>query len=274
MADIEGIVADLTLDEKALLTSGDDMWSTVEIERLGIPKVQVTDGPNGARGARLPGEEGGTSVCVPCGSALGATWDVDLLERIGHLLGEETRRRGCRVLLAPTVNIHRSPLAGRNFECYSEDPLHSGLLAAAFIRGAQSLGVATTVKHFVGNEAEFERMSMSSVIDERTLREIYLLPFEMAVVDGGSLGVMTSYNRLNGTWCGEHDELLSILRDEWGFEGFVLSDWYAATSTASARAGMDLEMPARHAAWAPRSRTRYALASLTSQCSTVRSSVC
>jgi beta-glucosidase len=243
MADIDGLIAELTLDEKAALTAGEDLWSTVAVERLNIPKVRVSDGPNGARGASLPGDGDNTSVCVPCGSALGATWDVDLVERIGALLGQETRRRGCRVLLAPTVNIHRSPLAGRNFECYSEDPLHSGTLAAAFIRGAQSQGVATTVKHFVGNDAEFERMSMSSVIDERTLREIYLLPFEMAVRDGGSLGLMTGYNRLNGTWCGEDAELLGILRDEWGFEGFVLSDWYAATSTDSARAGMDLEMP-------------------------------
>ena len=251
MADIEGLVNDLTLDEKAALTAGEDLWSTVAVERLSIPKIRVTDGPNGARGASLPGEAGNTSVCVPCGSALGATWDVDLIQRIGVLLGQETRRRGCRVLLAPTVNIHRSPLAGRNFECYSEDPLHSGALAAAFIRGAQSQGIATTVKHFVGNDAEFERMSMSSVIDERTLREIYLVPFEMAVRDGGALGLMTGYNRLNGTWCGEDPELLGILRNEWGFEGIVLSDWYAAASTASARAGMDLEMPGPSRALGP-----------------------
>ncbi|MEY2434030.1 MAG: beta-glucosidase [Acidimicrobiaceae bacterium] len=243
MADIDELIKAMTLDEKASLTAGEDLWSTVAIERLGIPKVRVTDGPNGARGANLPGGGDATSVCVPCGSALGATWDVDLIERVGVLLGEETRRRGCRVLLAPTVNIHRSPLAGRNFECYSEDPFLSGSIAAAYIRGAQSRDVATTVKHYVGNDAEFERMSMSSVIDERTLREIYLLPFEMAVRDGGSLGVMTSYNRVNGSWCGEDPELFAILRDEWGFEGFVLSDWYAATSTDSARAGLDLEMP-------------------------------
>jgi beta-glucosidase len=243
MPDIEAWVKELTLDEKAALTAGDDLWSTVGIDRLSIPKVRVSDGPNGARGASLPGESDTTAVCVPCGAALGATWDTDLIERVGALLGVETRRRACRVLLAPTVNIHRSPLAGRNFECYSEDPLHSGALAAAFIRGAQSQGIATTVKHFVGNEAEFERMSMSSVIDERTLREIYLVPFEMAIRDGGSLGVMTSYNRLNGEWCGERTDLFDILRGEWGFDGFVLSDWYAATSTESARAGLDLEMP-------------------------------
>src|SRR3954469_1762007 len=251
MADIEGIVDEMTVDEKAALTAGDDLWSTVPIERLGIPKIRVTDGPNGARGPFLPGGGTATAVCVPTGSALGATWDVELLGRVGELLGEETRRRGCRVLLAPTVNIHRSPLAGRNFECYSEDPLLSGALAASFIRGAQSRGIATTVKHFVANDAEFERMSMSSVVDERTLREIYLLPFEMAVCDGGSLGVMTSYNRLNGTWCGEDSALYEILRDEWRFDGFVLSDWYAATSTASASAGMDLEMPGPARAMGP-----------------------
>src|SRR3954451_8747531 len=243
MADIEGIVDEMTVDEKAALTAGEDLWSTVAIERVGIPKVHLTDGPNGARGAFLPGGGTATAVCVPTGSALGATWDVDLLHRVGELLGTETRRRGCRVLLAPTVNIHRSPLAGRNFECYSEDPLLSGALAAAFVRGAQSCDIATTVKHLVANDAEFERMTMSSQVDDRTLREIYLLPFEMAVRDGGALGGMTGYNRLNGTWCGEHDALFRILRDEWGFEGFVLSDWYAATSTASARAGLDLEMP-------------------------------
>ena len=243
MADVEKLVAELTLEEKAALTAGEDFWSTVAVDRLGIPKVRVTDGPNGARGPSLPREGDATAVCVPCGSALGATWDVALLERIGALLGVETRRRGARVLLAPTVNIHRSPLAGRNFECYSEDPLLSGTLAAAYVRGVQGQGVATTVKHLVANDAEFQRMTMSSVVDERTLREIYLLPFELAIRDGGSLGVMTSYNRLNGTWCGEHGELLSILRDEWGFDGFVISDWFAATSTQSAVAGMDLEMP-------------------------------
>ena len=239
------LVAALTLDEKAALTAGEDMWSTVAVERVGLPKVRVTDGPSGARGAALPGEVASTSTCVPCGTALGATWDPQLVERVGEVLGAEARSKACHVLLAPTVNIHRSPLAGRNFECYSEDPLLSGVLGAAFVRGAQSRGVATTVKHFVGNDAEFERYTMSSEIDERTLREIYLLPFELAIREGGSLGIMTGYNRVNGAWCSEHNELLhGILRDEWGFEGFVISDWFAAASTvASARAGLDLEMP-------------------------------
>ncbi len=192
-----------------------------------------------------PGESDIGAVCVPCGAALGATWDVELVERVGALLGTETRRKACRVLLAPTVNIHRSPLAGRNFECYSEDPLLSGRAAAALVRGAQAQDVATTVKHFVANEAETQRYSMSSEVDERTLREIYLVPFELAVTEGGSLGVMTSYNRLNGRWCTEDADLLGgILRDEWGFEGFVVTDWYGVTTTeVSPAAGVDLEMP-------------------------------
>jgi beta-glucosidase len=243
--DLDDLVAGLTLDEKASLTAGHDLWSTVHVPRLGIPSVRVTDGPNGARGAAVPGSAGATAVCVPCGSALGATWDPELVERVGALLGGEARSKECRVLLAPTVNIHRSPLAGRNFECYSEDPLLSGRIAAGFIRGVQSCDVATTVKHFVGNEAEFERMTINSVIDERTLREIYLLPFEIAVREGGALGLMTSYNRVNGDYCTDHDDLIAgILRDEWGFEGFVITDWYAATDTVrSSIAGTDLEMP-------------------------------
>ena len=243
--DVAALVDAMSLDEKAALTAGADMWSTVAVERLGIPSVNVTDGPSGARGPSLPGEGGEPSTCVPCGAALGATWDPDLVSRVGAVLGREARAKGCRVLLAPTVNIHRSPLAGRDFECYSEDPLLSGRLAAAFVRGAQSEGVVTTVKHFVGNDAETERYTMSSVIDPRTLREIYLLPFETAVRDGGSLGVMTAYNRLNGAWCTEDEHLLrGILRDEWGFDGFVLTDWFGIAATAaSARAGLDLEMP-------------------------------
>jgi beta-glucosidase len=205
----------------------------------------MTDGPNGARGSAPLGAGEATAVCIPCGSALGATFNPELIERVGEMLGEETRLRGCRILLAPTVNLHRSPLAGRNFECFSEDPLLSGRAAAAYIRGVQKHGVAVTVKHLVGNEAETERYTMNSVIDERALRELYLLPFEIAVKEGGALGVMTSYNRVNGAYCSEDPALLTgILRGEWGFDGFVVSDWYASGSTAgSLHAGLDLEMP-------------------------------
>ena len=160
---IESLVTQLDLDEKALLLAGADFWTTVAIERLALPSVTVTDGPAGARGSALLGFGSVTAVCTPCGSALGSTWDPALIERVGAMLGEETRTKQARVLLAPTVNIMRSPLAGRNFECYSEDPLLSGRIAAAFVRGVQSKDVITTVKHFAGNEAEFERHTMSSV---------------------------------------------------------------------------------------------------------------
>ncbi len=245
--DIEELIALMTLDEKASLTTGVNGWATATVPRVGIPTVTVTDGPAGARGPFTPGigrQE--PSLCIPCGSALGATWNPELIEQLGEALGTETRVKACRVLLAPTVNLHRSPLGGRNFETYSEDPILAGKTAAAFIRGVQSKGVATTVKHFAGNEAEFQRMTIDSVIDERTLRELYLLPFELAIREGGSLGIMTGYNRLNGSYCAEHHELLhDILRGEWGFDGFVISDWYGVGSTVgSAEAGLDLEMPA------------------------------
>ena len=221
------------------------MLSTVAVERLGIPKVHVTDGPNGARGNSFPGVGGPPSTCIPCGSAIGATWNPLTAEALGALVGREALDRGCRGLLAPTVNLHRSPLAGRNFECYSEDPLLSGALAAGYVRGVQSNGVFATVKHFVGNDAEFERSSINSVIDERSLRELYLVPFEVAVREGGALAIMTAYNRLNGRWLTQQREyLLDILRDEWGFEGLVMTDWFAVTeTTTSLGAGLDLEMP-------------------------------
>ncbi len=243
--DIAALVGSMTVDEKAAFTAGADLWTLVANERVGIPPIRVTDGPNGARGSALFGLGGETAVCVPCGSALGATWDPELVERVGVMLGEEALTKACRVLLAPTVNLHRSPLGGRNFECYSEDPLLSGKTAAAFVRGVQSQGVVTTVKHFAGNDAEFERHSINSVIDARTLRELTLVPFELAVREGGALGIMTAYNRLNGPHCSEHHQLITeILRDEWGFEGFVLTDWLSAGSTeGSSSAGLDLEMP-------------------------------
>jgi beta-glucosidase len=239
----DSLVDQLTLEEKAALSAGADFWSTVEIARLGIPSVHLTDGPNGARGAG--GATTPAATCVPCGTALGATWDADLVQRIGALVGAEARAKGCHVLLAPTVNLHRSPLAGRNFESYSEDPLLAGRLAAAYVRGVQEQGVAATVKHFAGNESEFERMTMDSVVDDRVLRELYLLPFELAVKDGGALGVMTAYNRLNGVYCSDHVWLVrDVLRDEWGFDGFVVTDWTAhGTTTGAASAGVDLEMP-------------------------------
>ncbi len=239
------LLAQLTLEEKASLTAGSDMWTTAGVERLGIPAYGMTDGPNGARGTTLSTAEGGPTLCVPCGTALAASWDPALVERVGRALGAEARAKGARFLLAPTVNLHRAPLAGRNFECYSEDPLLSGVIAAGYVRGVQSQGVAAVVKHFVANEAETARSLLDSVVDERALRELYLMPFELAIRDGGALAIMTAYNRLNGVWCAEHEPLLSgILRGEWGFDGVVMTDWFGVGSTeGSLRAGLDLQMP-------------------------------
>ncbi|MDP9100821.1 MAG: glycoside hydrolase family 3 C-terminal domain-containing protein [Actinomycetota bacterium] len=243
--DLHGLLDALTLDEKAGLTCGRDMWTVAGIPERGIPDIVLTDGPNGARGSALLGAGRVSAACLPCGIALGATWDPGLLEEVGAVLGEEARTKSARVLLAPTINLVRSPLAGRTFESYSEDPLLTGLLAAGFVRGVQSRGVAATVKHFIGNEAEHERTTISSDIDERALRELYLVPFELAIRGARPLAVMTAYNRLNGSWCTEDRALLQgILRDELGFDGVVMTDWFGVGSTrASAMAGVDLQMP-------------------------------
>jgi beta-glucosidase len=239
----EQLLQQLSLEEKVTLVAGVDFWHTPSVPRLGIPALKVTDGPNGARGEDWTG--GPSSACFPCGVALAATWDVDLVREVGVELGEETRSKGAHVLLAPTVNIHRTPLAGRTFECYSEDPHLAARVAVAFIEGVQSRGVGTAVKHFVCNDSEFERMTISSDVGERALREIYLPPFEAATTEAGSWTVMAAYNRVNGTYSAEHPRLLTtILRDEWGWDGAVLSDWFGTRSTvAAANAGLDLEMP-------------------------------
>jgi len=246
----DGRIAELldamTVAEKAELVTGEGIWTTRAVERLDIPAMTVTDGPNGARGGGLMGT-GTPTACIPAGSVLGATWDPGLLEELGGLLADECGAKGANVLLAPTINLHRNPLGGRNFECYSEDPILTGVLAAGFIRGVQSRNVAVTAKHFVANDSEFERNTIDSQVDERTLREVYMLPFEYAVKDGGAWGIMSSYNRINGTFASEHEWLLgTVLRDQWGFDGFVVSDWFAVRSTGpSVAAGLSLEMPGR-----------------------------
>ena len=245
MTDVEALIDGLTLEEKAFSLRGKTFSPRRPSSAWASPRSSLTDGPSGARGKGLPGAGGPPSTCIPCGSAIGATWNPELARSLGALVGREALDRGCRGLLAPTVNLHRSPLAGRNFECYSEDPLLSGRLAAGYVRGVQSEGVFATVKHFVGNEAEFERGSINSVIDERALRELYLLPFEIAIREGGALAIMTAYNRVNGRWLTQQPAfLLDLLRDEWGFEGLVMTDWFAvAETTMSLGAGVDLEMP-------------------------------
>ncbi|WP_423066385.1 beta-glucosidase family protein [Devosia sp. CN2-171] len=241
---IEKLVDQMTLEEQVSLLSGEDFWSLPAISRLGIGKLRVTDGPNGARGGgSLIG--GVKSAAFPVGIALGATWNVGLLEEIGVALAEEVKSKGAHVSLAPTVNLHRTVSNGRNFECYSEDPILTAKLAVGYIGGLQSQRVSATIKHFVGNESEIERTTISSEIDERALRELYLVPFEHAVKDAGTWGIMSSYNRLNGTYTSENQWLLDqVLRNEWRYDGIVMSDWFGSHATApTVNAGLDLEMP-------------------------------
>src|SRR5882672_77460 len=192
----------LTLDEKAALTAGADLWHSGAIPRVGVPGLVLSDGPSGARGVNM--SEGATSASFPCGTALGATWNPVLVERIGAAIAEDARTKGVHVLLGPTMNLHRSPLGGRNFECYSEDPHLSARIAVGFVRGVQSRGVSACAKHFTANDRETERMSISSEVDERVLRELYLVPFEAAVREAGAWSLMSGYNKLNGTYAAEH----------------------------------------------------------------------
>ncbi len=245
MIDTDAALAALSLEDKCRLLAGKTTWTTKAFPHAGIPEVKMSDGPNGVRGEG----HGGSStpgVVVPSGITLGATWDPALLEQIGELLGTEAQRKGVHILLGPTVNIHRTPVGGRTFECYSEDPELSGALAAAYVRGVQSKDVAVTVKHFVCNDTEMDRMSVDVQVDDRPFREIYLRPFERAVKEGGAWGIMSAYNRLGGEHCAENRRLLTeILREEWGFDGFVVSDWFGVHHTVeAANAGLDLEMPA------------------------------
>src|SRR5512146_579941 len=242
LVDINDLVGKMTLDEKLSLLAGVDLWHTAAIERLGIPSVKVTDGPNGARGAW--GDLGPTSALFPVGTALAATWNTELIERTGAALAAEVKAKEAQVLLGPTVNIHRTPLGGRNFECYSEDPYLTGKIAAAYIRGLQKEGISACIKHFVCNDQEFERMSISAEVDECTLREIYLEPFRRAMAEAGPWAIMSSYNRLNGTYASENALLLkSLLKQEWGFDGLVVSDWKGTYSEDVPAGGLDLEMP-------------------------------
>ncbi len=240
---IESLLDQMTLQEQVALLSGADFWTTVPVPRLDIPAVKVSDGPNGARGGIF--KDGPSTACFPAGIALAATWNPDLVQQAGAALGQEALLKGARVLLAPTVNLQRTVFNGRNFECHSEDPWLSSEMAVAYVRGVQSQGVAATIKHFVGNESEYQRMTMSSDIPERALRELYLLPFERAVKEAGVWAVMTSYNRLDGTFAADHRRLVTqVLREEWGFDGLVMTDWFAGHDTVlSVQAGTDLEMP-------------------------------
>ena len=245
---IAELISQMTLEEKAGLCSGADFWHTKAVGRLGIPAMMVSDGPHGLRTQ----EEGKgindsiKAVCFPAGCASAASFDVDLVRCLGETIGAEAKAVGLGVVLGPALNIKRSPLCGRNFEYYSEDPTLAGELSAAFINGVQSQGVGTSPKHFAANNQETRRMTCSSNMTERTLREIYLPAFEIAVKKARPWTIMHSYNLINGTYSGESYELLTrILRDEWGFDGFVMSDWGAVSDrVAGLKAGCELEMPA------------------------------
>jgi len=244
------LVARMTLEEKASFCSGRGFWHLEALPRLDIPKVMVTDGPHGLRKQTRGADHVGLNAsvpatCFPTASALASAWDPELLETVGEALGRESAAENVAVLLGPGINIKRHPLCGRNFEYYSEDPLLSGTLAAAFIRGVQSQGVGTSLKHYAVNNQEHGRMYVDAIVDERTLRELYLKGFEIAVKQSQPWTVMCAYNRVNGTYCGEHDWLLNrVLREEWGFEGLVVSDWGATNDRVNGLAsGLDLEMP-------------------------------
>ncbi|MBW9119780.1 glycoside hydrolase family 3 C-terminal domain-containing protein [Microbacterium trichothecenolyticum] len=243
-------VTELTLEEKASLTSGASFWHTKSVDRVGVPAIMVTDGPHGLRKQREGGDHLGIgdsvpATCFPPAVGLGSSWDIDLVHRVGEALGTETSIENVGVLLGPGINIKRSPLCGRNFEYLSEDPIVSGVLGAAIVRGIQSKGVGTSLKHFAANNQENDRMRSSSDVDPRPLREIYLRGFQRVVEDAQPWTVMCSYNRINGVYASEDPWLLTrVLRDEWGFEGLVVSDWGAVNERVPGlAAGMDLEMP-------------------------------
>lgn len=248
MEKINELINQMKLEEKALLCVGASSWTTAAIERLGIPSMFVADGPHGVRRVIGEGElaaKSALATCFPTASCASATWDTDLIFRMGEAMAEEAHALGVDVLLGPGVNIKRTPLCGRNFEYYSEDPYLSGMMAISLINGIQSEGVGTSLKHYAANNQEYQRLSINAVIDQRTLREIYLRAFEMAVTQAKPWTVMCSYNKINGTYGSEHHQLMvEILKDEWGFEGFVVSDWGAVHDRVkSLLGGLDLEMP-------------------------------
>jgi beta-glucosidase len=248
-AGLDGLIAGLSVQDKVLLLTGADSWRTQGAEALGLRPMITSDGPAGVRGVLL--DERFPSSSLPCPSALGATWDCELVGELAAALGAEARSKNVDVLLAPTINLMRTPLGGRGFECFSEDPVLTARLAVAFVRGVQRAGVAATVKHFVGNDSETQRWTYDARIAEHVLRELYLAPFEACVREAGVAVVMAAYNKVNGIPMTEHACLLrQVLKGEWGFDGVVTSDWHAARSTAAtALAALDLAMPGPDGPW-------------------------
>jgi beta-glucosidase len=243
-------LSELTLEEKASLCLGSDFWHTAPVERLGIPPIMVSDGPHGLRAQLEEADHvgiGGSApaTCFPTASALGSSWNPELFRAVGEALGREAKKLGVSVVLGPGINMKRSPLCGRNFEYVSEDPWLAGELATAMVQGTQSQGIGTSLKHYAANNQEDDRLRVSAVVDDRTLREVYLPAFERVVKLSQPWTVMCAYNKVNGIYCSEHYWLLTeVLREEWGFEGLVVSDWGAVHDRVAAlRGGLDLEMP-------------------------------
>ncbi|KAH8893200.1 Cel3c putative beta-glucosidase [Thozetella sp. PMI_491] len=243
--DVEDVLQKLTVAEKVDLLAGIDFWHTKALPKHGVPSLRFSDGPNGVRGTKF--FNGIKAACFPCGTALGSTFNLPLLEEAGKKMGDEAKLKGAHVILGPTINMQRSPLGGRGFESLGEDPVLAGQGAAALVSGIQSTGVQATLKHFVCNDQEHKRNAVHSIVTERALREIYTLPFQIAVRDAKTSpgAFMTGYNGVNGVWCSESKKLLEdILRKEWGWDGLVMSDWYGTYSTTEAAlAGLDVEMP-------------------------------
>ncbi|KAK2125352.1 hypothetical protein NOF04DRAFT_1373002 [Fusarium oxysporum II5] len=240
---VDELLSKLTVDEKVALLAGKDFWHTTPLPHHDIPSIRLSDGPNGVRGTRF--FDSVASSCLPCGTALGATFNTDLLAEIGQLQGREAKAKGVVCVLGPTLNIQRGPLGGRGFESFSEDPLLSGILSGYYTRGVQKENIATTLKHFACNDMEHERMAVNVIITQRAMREIYLLPFMLAISIGDPRAIMTAYNKVNGVHVSESKTLLQkIFREEWKFDGLVMSDWFGTYSTTgSVHAGLDLEMP-------------------------------
>ena len=265
---VQDLLSRMTLQEKVAMLSGADWMQSVPNKRLGIPSIKMADGPIGIRSWAGPSSETNaevskktvTTTAFPAGIAMAATWDTDLLQSEGKAIGQEVKAVGRDMILGPTVNINRTPLWGRNFEGYGEDPYLTSRLAVAYIKGVQSEGVIATVKHFAANNQEFERHRINAVVDERALQEIYFPAFKAAVQEAGVWSVMSAYNKLNGVYCAEDTALLKdVLQKQWGFKGFVVSDWGSTYSTAgTVNAGMDLEMPGGEPmqAWIKRPRTQ------------------
>ena len=237
----DDLVGRLTLDEKLLLLTGKDFWHFQDFPRLGVPSLRMTDCPHGVT---VSGEMTGPATCFPTGSAMGATWNPELINRVGIALGRETRAKNNHILLGPCVDMHRAPLNGRTFESYSEDPYLVSRLAVAFVKGVQSQLIGTSTKHFTCNNQQTEQTTTSAEIDERSLREIYLPPFKAVVQEADAWSVMTSYNLVNGEYTSANSHLLQdIMKNEWGFRGYVVSDWRGTHESTAAAKGLDVEMP-------------------------------